>query len=231
MHAIKPTVSFVTCTMDPIQTLYMAARRCYSADSTEFVRNMLDDIHSSKVERKDMIKLIRECIKSGHLSVLEHVSFTFHIVCSRSCSHQLVRHRLASYSQQSQRYVKYSDIEYINKPSLPTNVQDKIAKDAEDMYTHLLSQGYNAEEARVCLPNSTATSLIVTMNLREIMHFIEERTCSRAEYEIRSIANQILALFDIYLPELREDMGPKCKARGYCTEAKSCGLYPRRKYE
>lgn len=183
------------------------------------------------------LKIIKGCIRSGHQSVLEHCSFTFRVEgISRACSHQLVRHRIASYSQQSQRYVTYSSLEWAT-----TGVSAETADELEEYcdyaltaYTDMIERGVKAEDARGVLPNATPTVIYVTMNLRALMHFCNERMCARAQREIHEVANgmtrEVLAAQQISEEEksiLVTVLVPKCEAGPIkaCPEASGCGRY------
>ena len=177
-------------------------------------------------------KSLKHALSAGHESVLEHLSFTFRIEgISRACSHQLVRHRLASYSQKSQRYVSEQDFEYILPPSISQNdtaraLYEDCMKNLSSAYRALVDAGVPKEDARYVLPNACATDLIMTMNARELLHFFNLRCCSRAQWEIREMANQMLKLCKDCAPLIFENAGPSCKKLGYCPEVKSCGKVP-----
>jgi len=167
--------------------------------------------------------------------VLEHASFTFSVSgISRACSHQLVRHRIASYTQQSQRYVKFKreEIEYVTPPGLNEAQKKKfreIMNLLADSYQEFLAEGVPAEDARYILPNAAQTKIIVTMNARELMHFFNMRLCTRAQWEIRQLAREMLAEARKACPEIFSDAGPSCSFYGYCPEGSmGCGLYPTR---
>lgn len=180
----------------------------------------------------DMEGFIRKMVKTGHESPLEHASLTWHLTCSRACSHQLVRHRIASYSQQSQRYVKVDDLPVIVPPSITA---DPEAKEGFMLTMQAVEKAYKAiasiskvavEDARFVLPQSAATQIIVTMNFRSLLHFFNERCCSRAQWEIRDLAGQMLAICKELYPAIFDNAGPKCKRLGRCPEAKPCGERP-----
>lgn len=152
---------------------------------------------------------IRNIIKRGHESVLEHVSLTFHIICDRGVSHELVRHRLASYSQESTRYVKYDDLNII----LPEFKGKEAAYEAMNAltacavaYQKLLEAGNAPEQARAVLPTCLKTELYMTANLREWRHILRLRTDKKAHPQMRFIAGQILATFKDKLPVIVEDI-------------------------
>ena len=143
-------------------------------------------------------KLLAKIIKMGHASTMEHVSFTFGIEgVSRVLTHQLVRHRLASYSQQSQRYVAEHDFEYILPPSIEEKPEAKerfqsLMDDIQKAYNELADMGIPKEDARYVLANATETKIVVTMNARSLMHFFNLRCCNRAQWEIRELAYKML---------------------------------------
>lgn len=182
------TVEAMTFTQKPIETIYRAYRTCYSKSAPT-------DIKLPGTE-EDMVKFIKKYIH--HESPLEHASFTFSIEgVSRSLSHQLVRHRLASYSQKSQRYVNESGFKHIVPDSVRLNAQAlgyywHIMEEINKHYDALVSLGIPKEDARYILPNAATTDLVMTMNLREFRHFYAERSCSRAQWEIRELAELLM---------------------------------------
>lgn len=214
-------VQLLTHTPEPEHVVAAAARLCYSDASI-----------SQLLERapEQAPKLLRKILDMGHLSVLEHVSFTFGIEgISRACSHQLVRHRIASYSQQSQRYVSHeAPFEAVVPESIATRPElaarfDQYLAATHELYRELLEAGIPAEDARFVLPNAAATKLVMTMNARELHHFFALRCCRRAQWEIRAMAREMLRLSRRAAPLLFADAGPGC-LRGACPEGKlSCG--------
>lgn len=177
--------------------------------------------------------LVRNLITQGHESVLEHIKVSALVICDRSISHQIVRHRLASYSQESQRYCNYSKEKFDGHVRfiIPTWLENEenLIKDmlvfgyskqissqasrwvksmlsAERNYQDLLSQGWLPEQARVVLPNSTKTELIMSMNLREWRHFLKLRTSKSSDPQIRNLALKLLEDFNSYLPVIFEDI-------------------------
>lgn len=214
-------VDLVAYTPEPEKTIAMSANLCYNPIGATEIREGLTD---EKIER-----LVRQMVKSGHHSTLEHASFTFAIEgISRACSHQLVRSRIASYSHQSQRYVKANNFKRIK----PQTIQDnKVASKAFDIlmdkiqeyYDIMIEEGIPAEDARFILPNAAETKIVVTMNARSLLHFFEERCCNRAQWEIRAMANMMLAEVRKVAPVLFEKAGPACIAKGKCKELKPCG--------
>ena len=222
-------VKLISHTMAPEATIAMAGKLCYSKASIEDLEKNLD--------YKEVEKFIEKLMSMGHESPLEHASFTFAIEgISRACSHQLVRHRIASYSQQSQRYVRLDPFEYIIppriKPGYALNIFKKYMEDAQNDYNvlvkTLMREGYSEkeaiEDARYVFPNACETKIIVTMNVRELHHFFEQRCCERAQWEIRELVTEMLRLCKLESPLLFRACGPKC-VRGKCPEGNmSCGL-------
>jgi len=183
---------------------------------------ILETIDSETAKRK-----IKTVTGYGHASVIEHAYFTFSLEdVSRAMTHQLVRHRIASYTQQSQRYVTYDTLEKYVTPSSIMNNQEakKIFDDTlekmSETYQRLLKMGIPKEDARFILPNAAKTNIIVTMNARELRHFFNLRCCARAQWEIREVAVEMLKQARKAAPGLFEDSGPTCVELGYCTEGK-----------
>lgn len=162
-------------------------------------------------------KFIKNIIKRGHESVIEHVSISAIVFTDRATSHQIVRHRLASYSQESQRYCNYSkdkfnnEITFIepvfwNEESTIKSVWLNAMNNAAKSYFELIDLGAKPEEARTVLPNSTKTELVMTMNLREWRHFLKLRTSEAADPQVREIAEMLLAQLNDYLPVIFSDI-------------------------
>lgn len=215
-------VTLLNFTPSPEKTIILAARLCYSDSNISQLAEKVKDVSYEK--------FLGKILKMGHLSVLEHASFTFGIEgISRATSHQLVRHRLASYSQQSQRYVKFKEPEFVAPPSVKKN--PKIAKKFSDavasiynFYNEMLEAGIPAEDARYALPNAAETKIIVTMNARELLHFFGLRTCERAQWEIREMAKKMLSLVKKEAPFIFKKAGPGCVSENKCTEGEmTCG--------
>jgi len=172
-------------------------------------------------------QIIKHVTGYGHTSVIEHASFTFSIEgVSRVMTHQLVRHRIASYTQQSQRYVTYNTLEkYVTPPSIANNPESKKAfedalKSISEAYQRFLKLEIPKEDARFILPNAAKTNIIVTMNARELRHFFNLRCCARAQWEIREVATEMLSQAKKAAPALFENSGPTCVELGYCSEGK-----------
>lgn len=197
----------------------------------------------AEVESNDL-KPLKGAMSSGHESVCEHAVFTFAIEgISRACSHQLVRHRMASYSQQSQRYVKMDGFEYVMPESFTTTVTDDywntesgdnstlaseefetLMEVIGELYERMIRAGISEEDARYILPNACCTNIVVTMNGRELRHFFKLRCCTRAQWEIRELADKMLELVKDVAPVIFEKAGASCVATGRCPEGKkSCG--------
>ena len=230
-------VSILAHTPNIENVIASSGRLCYSKVGV----NELLQKHS-KEDNERFIKMLADM---GHHSPLEHVSFTFAVEgVSRALTHQLVRHRIASYSQQSQRYVNLDKtFDYIMPPDIEKNevtttVFENAMKDIKRYYDYLvdsleesyISNGMNKreankkaiEDARYVLPNACETKIVFTMNARTLLHFFEKRCCSRAQWEIRNLANEMLRQCKEISPILFSSAGATCK-KGYCTEGKmSC---------
>ncbi|MDP2726254.1 MAG: FAD-dependent thymidylate synthase [Dehalococcoidia bacterium] len=217
-------VALVRYTPQPEETIAAAARLCYSkVGAMEILK---------KMEPAQVDKLLDHLLTSGHLSPFEHASFTFAIEgLSRAASHQLVRHRLASYSQQSQRYVSLKKLDWVTpptiqrKPELAAAFQD-LVQDIHRFYCRMLDEGVPAEDARYILPNATCTNLVMTMNARELIHVCSVRLCLRAQWEIRELFTMVKAEVEKVSPRIGAELMIKCDRLGYCDEKETCGLYP-----
>ena len=210
-------------TPEPERTVALAARLCYSPSGIDALQE--------KLSGADITGFLEKIMSLGHQSVLEHASFTFGIEgISRAASHQLVRHRLASYSQQSQRYVTFSGSEFplvvpesISGNAARREVFDRAMHACAEAYRTLVEAGVPAEDARFVLPNAAETKIIVTMNARELLHFFGLRCCERAQWEIRAVACEMLCLVRGTAPVIFRDAGPGCLA-GPCPEGSmTCG--------
>ncbi len=175
-------------------------------------------------------KVIKNLVSYGHHSVIEHATFTFAVEgVSRACTHQLVRHRIASYTQQSQRYVKFKDLDYITPPTIQRHEEakkifDEAMKKVAEIYQRLTELGIPPEDARFVYPNASKSNITITMNARELLHFFSLRTCLRAQWEIRELANRMLLEVKKVAPTIFEKAGPNCVRLGYCPEGKlTCG--------
>jgi thymidylate synthase (FAD) len=218
-------VKLIAYTPHPELVPAMAASLTHSKTKPE------DLAHANKEELRTVLQQV---MKLGHTSVVEHASFTFAISdVSRALTHQLVRHRIASYSQQSQRYVNLTEPSYVIPPSIRKNKTMKKAYDDTmeliwEQYNKLLKLGIPAEDSRYVLPNATCTNIMVTMNARSLLNFFELRCCLHAQWEIRECANHMLTEAKKVAPLIFKDAGPSCKTRKVCPEnKKNCPLYPK----
>jgi thymidylate synthase (FAD) len=223
-------VTLLAHTPDPDRAVAAAGRLCYApVSAAELTETMSDD---------DVTRLVRGLVSSGHHSALEHASFTFAVDgVSRACTHQLVRHRVASYNQQSQRYVNFSHGDaFVVPPAIAANheaeeVFVRAMSHAREAYDQLVELGMAEgrsresvqEDARFVLPNAAETKIVVTMNARELRHFFAVRCCNRAQWEIRALAWELRGLVTQVAPALFFKSGPGC-LYGTCPEGKmTCG--------
>ena len=209
-------VSLERYTDMPVEAIEAAARNCYD----------------SKNSRTGAI--MDHCYKSGHQSVLEFCTFTWHIEgISRACLAQLTRHRLSSFAVRSQRYCNEDGFEFVVPPSILGNetaleLYLNVMGSIQSSYKDLQSLDIPNEDARMVLPNACCTTLEVSMNLRSFIHFCNERCCNRAQWEIRDLAYKMKHLVEASVPQLKLYLGPKCEVHighPFCTEAKSCGRH------
>ncbi|MBT9138853.1 MAG: Flavin-dependent thymidylate synthase [Syntrophomonadaceae bacterium] len=241
MSEVKLKVILLRHTPNPEETVAMAAKLCYSPSDIGALKE--------KIEAKDQKAFVEKLMKMGHMSPIEHSSFTFALEgISRACSHQLVRHRLASYSQQSQRYVSESSQEsgvrsqelttfdYIIPPVIKEDKELKkyfeaFMAEAQKAYNHIVKRlnekGIKGEaanqDARFVIPNAAETKIMVTMNARELLHFFRMRCCNRAQWEIRKMADEMLKLVKKASPIIFEKAGPGC-LHAPCPEGEyTCG--------
>ena len=185
-------VTLIQATPNPVETIAQIASICYDSDP------------------KDPMKLVRHLYKGGHHSVFEHIYFTFKIEgISRACSHQLVRHRHCSFTQRSQRYCSEDGFEYVTPTTIPPFAMETCMKRVGDWYLTLQNGKIPNEDARYLLPNACATELYLSCNLRELIHMANERLCSRAQWEIRDLVEEMCQLVD---PQLQSMLVPKCKS-------------------
>lgn len=231
-------VRLITHTPDPERVIATAAKLCYSSSDIESLQQGLDD--------DKIYKFLEMLSELGHESPMEHVTFTFAIEgISRACSHQLVRHRIASYSQKSQRYVDETQFDYVIPESIKNNA---VARDVYDTLMSSIQLEYDAirealikdfvsqgmsqkdaekkanEDARFVLPNACETSIIVTMNVRSLFNFFKHRCCNRAQWEIRELATEMYKLCLEVAPTIFHHAGPSCVGKGQCGEGKmTCG--------
>lgn len=226
MSKVKLTVDLIAKPQNMLDTIYTACKTCYSAV-------LPSEIYHSTPDDEKKLQLIERVISSGHYSTIEHIQVTFAISnVSRALTHQLVRHRHMSFSQKSQRYVKEKgEFDYIVPFTIAKNPEltqkfDNFMENVSKFYQELLNEGILAEDARAILPNATASSLVVSMNLRELIHFANLRLCTRAQLEIRVLAQKMCEVMINEEPWLEPHLVPKCDRLGYCDEDKTCGRRP-----
>lgn len=227
---------------DVINRLYVACRTCYHAGKPEdmYKEILVADYELQEfkfLEQEKRVKLIKYVLDSGHHSVLEHQSLTFLISgVSRALTHQLVRHRLCSYSQQSQRYCDVEDgkFEYVTPHSIENDdealkIFEKTMSDLAVAYDTLRKLDIPSEDARSVLPNACCSNITMSVNLRELIHICNERLCTCAQDEIRGLFKQIAKEVSNSLPFMKSYLVPKCEALGYCNEEKrGCGRKPKK---
>ena len=240
-----PKVTLLAHTPDPERTVAFAAKLCYSSSGIEDLR---DGLTPEKIS--SFVEMLADM---GHESPIEHVSFTFGIEgVSRACTHQLVRHRIASYSQKSQRYVTEGQFGYIIPPEIAKDekvsklfieameadqkayddiaeaLKEKhfktfIGKGVDEKTAKRMAEKKAIEDARFVLPNACETKIVVTMNARTLMNFFHHRCCNRAQWEIKAVADLMLKEVSAVAPNLFKNAGPSCVA-GACPEGKmTCG--------
>lgn len=239
-------VTIIQHTPEPEKLVAAAAKLCYSAVGVE---NIMDGLDEGKVD-----KFLGMLMDLGHESPIEHVSFTFGVEgVSRVLTHQLVRHRIGcSYSQQSQRYVKLEQFEFIIPPEIeklpaarqkfieameadqkaynelvelliPEHYQRNIREGKNEKQARSMAEKTAIEDARYVFPNACETKIVFTMSARALMNFFRHRCCNRAQWEIRQMAEEMLRQLKIIAPTLFKNAGPGCVA-GQCPEgAMSCG--------
>ncbi len=238
-------VKLIQYTPNPEEVVASAAKLCYSQVGVDEITKKLTDQKASK--------FVEVLMDMGHQSPIEHISFTFGIEgVSRVLTHQLVRHRIASYSQQSQRYVKLDQFEYIIPPYInevpeAKELFIKAMEDDQKTYDRLVEILYNKhyklsvekgmnekqakkdagkkaiEDARFVFPNACETKIVVTMNARTLIHFFKHRCCNRAQWEIRDLATEMLRLVKGVAPSIFKNCGPNCVVESCPEGAMTCG--------
>lgn len=223
-------VELISHTPNPEELIAQSAKLCYSVVGVNEIKKKLTD--------EEIDKFVGHLISIGHESPLEHVTFTFAVEgVSRALTHQLIRHRIGtSYSQQSQRYVKLDNFEYITpeeirKDSKLCNIYQRHLRETQDVYDYLVeglmkngrSEKEAIEDARYIFPNACETKIVFTMNARSLINFFKQRCCTRAQWEIRDMANEMLAQVRKIAPIVFNSAGASC-VNGMCPEGKmSCG--------
>ncbi len=210
-------VQLIRYTEDPDKTVAMAARLCYSPSTIDQLSDNLD-------EEAEVGRIIKMLVDRGHLSPFEHAYFTVGIEgLSRVASHQLVRSRIASYSQQSQRYIEHRDFDYVVPPSIAASSElqeefDAHLRRSRQLYRRLREGGVAKEDARFVLPQATASSIVMSKNARAWLEWIQLRTCNRSQWEIRQLARSITQLLKEVAPHIFAFAGPPCVSQGFCRE-------------
>lgn len=239
MPETRLNVRLLATTPDSLALIYAAFRQCYSPG---FAGDLWPRLMSGDVDAAEQSRFVTEVMESGHHSPVEHVSFTFAVEgVSRALTHQLVRHRLASYSQQSQRYVNESGFEYILPPQIAKIPEAReifetfMAQTAltygrlrELLHSHGRKGAKANEDARFVLPQAAESKIVLTMNCRSLIHFFALRCCERAQWEIRAMAREMLAICKDRLPVVFQHAGARCITLGSCPEGErfTCGRYP-----
>ncbi|MDI3541418.1 MAG: thymidylate synthase [Candidatus Methanomethylophilaceae archaeon] len=217
-------VKLLAHTPDPDLLCAAAGQSCYSSKGASSILE--------KAEQEQAERVLGKIVGMGHHSVIEHASFTFSVEgVSRALTHQLVRHRIASFSQQSQRHVSLSEPSFITPHNISHDPKlharyNALMEEIWNVYREL-AESVPKEDARYVLPNACSTNITITMNARELRHFFTLRCCNRAQWEIREMADRMLELCKEVSPVIFKDAGPPC-VRGPCPEGDlSCGN-PRR---
>ncbi len=234
----KLRVELLTMTPDALELTYAAFRQCYHAG---FVADMWPRLLDGDIAKEKQAEFVSKVLESGHDSPIEHVSFTFAVEgISRACSHQIVRHRIASYSQQSQRYVAENDMDFIIPPAIKKipearerfeKFMAEVGSAYKDLREILVAAGRESkanEDARFVLPQAAETKIVISMNCRSLMHFFNLRCCQRAQWEVRAMADLMLDICKEKFPAIFRHGGARCEQLGYCPEADrfACGRYP-----
>lgn len=218
-------VTLLAHTPDADKLVAAAAKLCYAKSDVD---TLLDNLTAEKVE-----EFIERLAELGHESPIEHASYTFAVEgVSRALLAQLTRHRLASYSVQSQRYVDKLDFDYIMPPSVAANPEtaemfEKCMAMLDTYYSYFTAADIPNEDARFVLPNACDTRIIFTMNARSLHNFFRLRCCNRAQWEIRAMADEMLKLCREVSPALFKHAGPSCAVSGVCSEGAMCCGEPR----
>ncbi len=221
-------VTLLSHTPDPMRSLYMAYRTCYSQLTPQQVAARIED---DRITAAQMRQFIEDRLQTGHASPLEQVAFEFGISgVSRAFSHQFVRHRVGiSFEQQSQRYVTFKDGEFpytvpesVKKAGMATRMAD-LFDEVGRLYEEMVGAGVPAEDARFLLPNATNTNFKITVNFQSLLHICDLRLCTRAQWEFRRVAALMRAAVVRAVPELGKHLQPKCGElrMGYCDESRA----------
>jgi len=222
----KLKVTLLSHTADPEENVVAAIRQCYSSVGAEELKE--------KTTEEVRARLIKQVISSGHTSTLEHASFTFALDgVSRVTEIHLIRHRIASFSIQSGRYVKRGDAAYRVPPKIKVLKDKKLLEKylthlekTQELYNELIEAEIPAEDARYCQPQSIQVKIVMSMNARELLHFFSLRTCTRAQWEVQEVARLMLNEVKKVAPTIFENAGPPCISEKLCDQGKlSCGIW------
>lgn len=220
-----PIVDLVSSPENSLKSVYVACRTCYSA---KYPSELWKQVYTEE----KMLGLLEKVMSSGHHSTLEHCHYVYAVSgISRACSHQVVRHRHMSFSQKSQRYVtEKTQFEYITPPSIEKSEfideYNAFMEKTQALYIKMVDNGIKAEDARFILPNATSTSMILSLNIREMIHLANLRLCVNSQHEIRKLVKKMTNLAIEKDPWLGKYLVPKCETLGYCNESNCCGKYP-----
>ena len=248
-------VKLISMTENPIDLMWTAARTCYSEKSPIEIwsNDRFPNLEENDIQREERLwKLVRTVLASGHQSIAEYVNFVFAIEgVDRALTHQLVRHRHCTFSQQSQRYVEFKESfdtisELFENPktdkdedylySVANKYFTDVTKDNYRMYIqcllsylHGIKLGMKPEEARTFLPNATKTNIVMGVNLRELIHTSHLRLCTRAQLPIRTLFKEIVKCVKEQNEKIGSLLVPTCEDLGYCPEKDGCGRKPKLK--
>lgn len=186
MKLIKPSIEFLNMIDNPLEVIEKAGRTCYKSED--------------KITKVSAKEFVRKLLQRGHLAMIEHASMSYRVICDRGVTHEIVRHRLFSYAQESTRYCDYKNkpIQFIkpcwfeSSTSFSNICWEKHMSKAEEIYKKLRTEGWTPQQARSVLPNSLKTEIVITGNLREWLHFFKLRTAKTAHPQMQEIANMIL---------------------------------------
>ena len=227
LSELDSTITLLSYTANPDLTVAVAARRCYSNTPT---KQLWEELSKSKEKQE---KIIDRVVKDGHTSTLEHASFTFGVDnVTRAFLAQITRHRVGiAFSVQSQRYcdLQGTPVEDLYYPDSQNNgvIYKEAYENALQSYEQLEKSGEKLEDARMVLPNGFPTSMVISMNAREIRHVLGLRMCVHAQKEIRQIATAIKYLVTPVAPLIFKNLGANCQQYGFCPEnSRGCGKFP-----
>ena len=231
MKIVKPKVTLIS--FSGVKDAMIAASNCVSSDDVEKIEKKVKEQHNAG--NLNLLKSV--VIDNGHQSIAEFIKFTFGIEgIHLANSHQWVRHRLVSNAQKSQRYITHKELLVSLSENYTQDIKGKVATVFNEnwkLYNELIEGGMKAEDARLVLPQAVSTSIVCTMNARELIHIINERCCTCAQNQIRQVTNEMLRQAKNVLPEIFGYVGPKCYELGRCPEkrnSKGCQIYKNSPY-